>query len=247
MPGCLTQRPGPWNSRPQRASKPRWAGTHSRCRRPSRGARCCSCSPSTFPRSSLRRQQRRWPLTTTVPLPAAATWRRRRAMQLMPHVRPPRAGSMRCRAKSSRAPTKDRPSAIWHGCRSSRIPRPGRRRAPCRRPLPVPRRTSASTASSYKPALRLRCTPPACWSPRPFRGKTAEGVNGMSVQHQGFARRRIPLAVAAGDFRIARGYYLYRDRFSIATQAGRRLAELDIPRPPLEQTVKVSLRAGRVR
>ena len=32
------------------------------------------------------------------------------------------------------------------------------------------------------------------------------------------------------EFRIANGYYMYRDRFSFATEAGRPLAEVEIPR-----------------
>lgn len=32
------------------------------------------------------------------------------------------------------------------------------------------------------------------------------------------------------EFRIAEGYYMYRDRFSFATESGERLAEVEIPR-----------------
>jgi thiol:disulfide interchange protein DsbD len=32
------------------------------------------------------------------------------------------------------------------------------------------------------------------------------------------------------EFRIADGYYMYRDRFSFATESGKRLADVEIPR-----------------
>ena len=32
------------------------------------------------------------------------------------------------------------------------------------------------------------------------------------------------------EFKIADGYYMYRDRFSFATESGRRLAEVEMPR-----------------
>jgi thiol:disulfide interchange protein DsbD len=37
------------------------------------------------------------------------------------------------------------------------------------------------------------------------------------------------------EFRIARGYYMYRDRFSFATQSGRKLAEVEIPRGKVKE------------
>jgi len=37
------------------------------------------------------------------------------------------------------------------------------------------------------------------------------------------------------EFRIARGYYMYRDRFSFATESGRKLAEAEIPRGKLKE------------
>jgi len=37
------------------------------------------------------------------------------------------------------------------------------------------------------------------------------------------------------EFRIARGYYMYRDRFSFATQAGRPLADVQIPRGKIKE------------
>lgn len=36
-------------------------------------------------------------------------------------------------------------------------------------------------------------------------------------------------------FRIAEGYYMYRDRFSFATESGRRLADVEIPRGKLKK------------
>ena len=37
------------------------------------------------------------------------------------------------------------------------------------------------------------------------------------------------------EFRIAEGYYMYRDRFSFATESGERLAEVEIPRGTLKE------------
>ena len=37
------------------------------------------------------------------------------------------------------------------------------------------------------------------------------------------------------EFRIARGYYMYRDRFSFATESGTKLAEVEIPRGKLKE------------
>ena len=37
------------------------------------------------------------------------------------------------------------------------------------------------------------------------------------------------------EFRIARGYYMYRDRFSFATESGRKLAEVEIPRGKVKE------------
>jgi len=37
------------------------------------------------------------------------------------------------------------------------------------------------------------------------------------------------------EFRIAEGYYLYRDRFSFATESGKPLAEVEIPRGKLKE------------
>ena len=37
------------------------------------------------------------------------------------------------------------------------------------------------------------------------------------------------------EFRIAEGYYMYRDRFSFATESGRRLADIEIPRGELKE------------
>lgn len=37
------------------------------------------------------------------------------------------------------------------------------------------------------------------------------------------------------EFRIARGYYMYRDRFSFATASGRKLAEVEIPRGKVKE------------
>src|SRR2546428_11998526 len=37
------------------------------------------------------------------------------------------------------------------------------------------------------------------------------------------------------EFRIAEGYYLYRDRFRIATESGKPLAEVEIPRGKLKE------------
>ena len=37
------------------------------------------------------------------------------------------------------------------------------------------------------------------------------------------------------EFRIAEGYYMYRDRFSFATESGRRLADVEIPRGKLKE------------
>lgn len=37
------------------------------------------------------------------------------------------------------------------------------------------------------------------------------------------------------EFRIARGYYMYRDRFSFATEAGRPLADVQIPRGEIKE------------
>jgi len=37
------------------------------------------------------------------------------------------------------------------------------------------------------------------------------------------------------EFRIARGYYMYRDRFSFATLSGRKLAEVEIPRGKVKE------------
>lgn len=37
------------------------------------------------------------------------------------------------------------------------------------------------------------------------------------------------------EFRIAKGYYMYRDRFSFATESGRPLAEAEIPRGKLKE------------
>ena len=37
------------------------------------------------------------------------------------------------------------------------------------------------------------------------------------------------------EFRIARGYYMYRDRFSFATESGRKLAEVEVPRGKMKE------------
>lgn len=37
------------------------------------------------------------------------------------------------------------------------------------------------------------------------------------------------------EFRIARGYYMYRDRFSFATESGSKLAEVEIPRGKVKE------------
>ena len=37
------------------------------------------------------------------------------------------------------------------------------------------------------------------------------------------------------EFRIAKGYYMYRDRFSFATESGKPLAEAEIPRGKLKE------------
>ena len=37
------------------------------------------------------------------------------------------------------------------------------------------------------------------------------------------------------EFRIARGYYMYRDRFSFATEAGKPLADVQIPRGGIKE------------
>jgi len=37
------------------------------------------------------------------------------------------------------------------------------------------------------------------------------------------------------EFRIARGYYMYRDRFSFATDAGKPLADVEIPRGKIKE------------
>jgi thiol:disulfide interchange protein DsbD len=37
------------------------------------------------------------------------------------------------------------------------------------------------------------------------------------------------------EFRIARGYYMYRDRFSFATEAGKPLADVQIPRGRIKE------------
>jgi thiol:disulfide interchange protein DsbD len=37
------------------------------------------------------------------------------------------------------------------------------------------------------------------------------------------------------EFQIARGYYMYRDRFSFATASGTKLAEVEIPRGKLKE------------
>lgn len=37
------------------------------------------------------------------------------------------------------------------------------------------------------------------------------------------------------EFRIAEGYYMYRDRFSFATESGKRLADVEIPRGTLKE------------
>jgi len=37
------------------------------------------------------------------------------------------------------------------------------------------------------------------------------------------------------EFRIARGYYMYRDRFSFATESGKKLAEVEIPRGKVKE------------
>lgn len=37
------------------------------------------------------------------------------------------------------------------------------------------------------------------------------------------------------EFRIARGYYMYRDRFSFATAPGKKLAEVEIPRGKVKE------------
>ena len=37
------------------------------------------------------------------------------------------------------------------------------------------------------------------------------------------------------EFKIARGYYMYRDRFSFATEAGTPLADVEIPRGKIKE------------
>ncbi len=37
------------------------------------------------------------------------------------------------------------------------------------------------------------------------------------------------------EFKIAEGYYLYRDRFSLATESGKPLAEVEIPRGKVKE------------
>jgi len=37
------------------------------------------------------------------------------------------------------------------------------------------------------------------------------------------------------EFRIADGYYMYRERFSFATESGRRLADVEIPRGKVKE------------
>ena len=51
------------------------------------------------------------------------------------------------------------------------------------------------------------------------------------------AARALDRRAVEVEFRIAPGYYLYRDRFSFATEAGKPLADVQIPRGAIKEDV----------
>jgi thiol:disulfide interchange protein DsbD len=51
------------------------------------------------------------------------------------------------------------------------------------------------------------------------------------------AARALDRRAVEVEFRIAPGYYMYRDRFSFATEAGKPLADVQIPRGTIKEDV----------
>lgn len=51
------------------------------------------------------------------------------------------------------------------------------------------------------------------------------------------AARALDRRAVEVEFRIAPGYYMYRDRFSFATEAGKPLADVQIPRGAIKEDV----------
>jgi len=54
-------------------------------------------------------------------------------------------------------------------------------------------------------------------------------LRNLARRRSGFPPRALDEHHVEVEFRIAEGYYLYRDRFRITTESGKPLAEVEIP------------------
>jgi len=73
----------------------------------------------------------------------------------------------------------------------------------------------------------------ACLMAAPAAAQLAIGTGGGLLDPEDAFRisaRALDARTVEVEFRIAEGYYMYRDRFSFATGSGRRLAGIELPR-----------------
>jgi thiol:disulfide interchange protein DsbD len=96
------------------------------------------------------------------------------------------------------------------------------------KPDPASRRAAARTALIFSLGLLLASAPAAAQ----FFGtdELLDPEKAFRISARALDRRLVEV-----EFRIARGYYMYRDRFSFATEAGTPLADVQIPRGKIKE------------
>jgi len=96
------------------------------------------------------------------------------------------------------------------------------------KPDPVSRRAAARTALIFSLGLLLASAPAAA---------QFFGTDELLDPEKAFriSARALDGRMVEVEFKIARGYYMYRDRFSFATEAGKPLAGVEIPRGKIKE------------